>query len=213
MTKATGLLADYGLTDDAYEDLPEGFGYSVADGTYEFEVGDMFIKEGWTDNDDARALIIEYLLSGEDSDGKDVDGKKVSDWFTLPPEDADPSEYTDQEKRNLRNMIDRFADFGVPRHLVNKVGPDEIVGLTGQLTLRTRQGKGKYKGKEFQNIVAFTVDEPLDASTLGGAPKAAPAAAAAKPTRTRRAGERAEAEASAEPEADFEGARRSRRRA
>jgi len=196
MPAETGLLAGY-LDAESLENLPAANDFDVPDGTYEFEVGDYFIKKGWGGDDDARALLIEYLVEGEDADGNDVDGKKYTDWFTLPDPDQDPSTYDTKQKRTLRNMVDRLAEFGYDRTEISTIKPEDIVGVTGTITLKTRAGTGAYKGRNFQNVTSLTIDE---------APK--PAAA---PARGRRA---AQAEPEDEPEEEqpeFKSRRRSAR--
>jgi hypothetical protein len=129
-----GLLDDYGL-DLSEVEAPS---WDIEDGTYEFVVGDIFVKEGSTNYPDKSWIIIEYLVGDS--------GKKTSELFQLPADAANP---TDKELTTLGRYKARLISLGIAESEVNNVGAEELVGIEGVFTLRTTTGKDK---KEYQNI-------------------------------------------------------------
>lgn len=139
---STGILSEYGI--DAERDAVDS-GYNDPDpGIYEFEIDDVFVKEGSQANPDASWLIIQYNL--EDGLGH-VFSK--SDMFALP---KDPTNPTDDEKQKLGFYVSRLKDLGFARDQANTVGRDDLVGLRGTLQIKQTAGRGKHQGKLFKNI-------------------------------------------------------------
>lgn len=138
MAENKGLLADYGIDADEIPDIS----YDVPDGVYRFEVGNLV---SWEDGDTGRrALRFEFLLDDEEG----TTGQK-SEWFGLP---EDPDAPTDDEMQTLSRMKSRIKSLGVPADAVGSVGHDDLVGRTGTLQLISVAGKGRNKGKTYQNI-------------------------------------------------------------
>lgn len=128
------------------------------DGTYEFELTDIYVKEGSQANPDARWIFVEYQLET---------GTKYNELFTLP---KDPERPTENERKTIGRYLSRLQSLGVPRNEVNTVNTDTLVGRTGALTLRTTTNR--QSGREYQNISKLVVNEPsaaLDAH-FGGNP-------------------------------------------
>jgi hypothetical protein len=190
-----GLLDDY-LDPDVIDEEEAGFS-RPQDGTYEFEIGDALIKHWENDKGEYNSFVIDYYLTDPDDEDRSV--PKYSDFLTLPDEDTDPEDYTDQEKRNLRTLRDRFYALGFERSQFKSIDRNDLVGLTGVLTLKTGS-------KGFQNVTQFAADEVAEKPVEEEKPKAR--------STTRRAGEtsrkpKAEPEEPAEDEPKFE--RRTRR--
>jgi hypothetical protein len=178
-----GILDDY-LDVDNIDDEENVLGFDKPkDGTYEFEIGDAHWQK-WTKKDiEHNSFVIDYYLT--DADGNDA--PKASDFLTMPDADKDPEDYTMQEKISIRTLRDRFYVLGFEKEQFSKIERDDLVGLTGMLTLKTN-------AKGWQNIVAFSSDEEAVE-----APEPAPKAARS----TRQAGKvspKAKAEEPAEEE-------------
>lgn len=159
-----GLLDDYGLDLDEVE-APS---WDIADGAYEFVIGDLFIKNGSNANPDKSWIIIEYLV-GES-------GKRFSELYQLPVDAANP---TDGELMTLGRYKSRVISFGFDESEVNNVDRDSVVGITGTFQLRTTKGKN---GGLFQNIrnlkVTGTPDDGGNAFAPADAAEEAPAGSA-----------------------------------
>lgn len=143
-----GILDDY-LDPDVIDDEPVGFD-KPKDGTYEFEVGDASIKKWEKKGVERHSFVIDYYLTDPDDPDRSV--PKASDFLTLPDEDTDPEDYTTAEKIALRTLRDRFTAFGFERSEFKTIDRDDLVGLTGVLTLKTSPKSG------YQNIVEFSAD-------------------------------------------------------
>lgn len=186
-----GLLDDYAPD---FDEIPDGPDYNVPDGTYDFEIGNFYRQDGTSKNPDAQYLVVEYLLGDE--------GKRSSEWFGLP---EDPSSPTDKEIQKLSFLKRRFQTLGVPRDRWNSIDEDDLIGITGVLTLRTRNG--------YQNVSSLSVDEaPAAVEEKPRARAAKTAAGAAANAASARKAETAEEEAE-EPKGSnqFAGAGRRRR--
>lgn len=162
MTDATGILAEYGLDLDDVE-VPS---FEIADGTYPFVIGDVFVREGSQSQPNKSWLIIEYLLGDE--------GKKHGELFGLPEDASAP---TDKEKAALGRYKGRLLALGIPENQINNVGRDELIGIRGEFTLLT---KGAY-----QNIRNFKVED--DGANAFAQEAEAPEAAAPAPAARRSA--------------------------
>ena len=132
-----GLLDEYGI-DTSEVETPS---YELEDGIYEYEVGDVYVKQGSQAFPDRSWVIVEYLIGDE--------GKKQSELFELP---QDPENMTDRERQKLGYYVARLMDLGVDRAAVNDVDRDDLIGLRGTLQLYSSAGKGKNAGRMFQNI-------------------------------------------------------------
>lgn len=153
-----GLLDDFGIDTNDIE-VPS---FEIEDGIYEFEIGDVFVKNGSQNYPDRSWVIIEYILGDT--------GQKKSEMFELP---VDPSNMTDKERQKIGYYVARLIDLGVPRDEVNSVDRDDLIGLQGTLQVYSQTGKGANKGKMFQNIKNVKV--AAGTSAPAPAAKAAPA--------------------------------------
>lgn len=151
------LLEQYGVNE---EDIPENVGRrEVPDGVYGYTITDL--SEYVNENQGSKSLYIDYDL-GEDGSHRE--------WFTV---ESDNEEYVTRGFSDLRKRLAFFeqtlADFR----------PDEIIGRTGTLELKTgRNGKRQY-------LSEFSVDgadEQDDTPMATAEEPKAPAKAAAKPT-------------------------------
>ena len=159
-----GLLEEFGI-DSA--DIPDAPSYDIADGEYTFVVGDAYTLEGSKNFPDTTFIIIKLLLGDE--------GKEKNEWFGLPLDASNP---TTKELGTLGRYKSRVISLGIAPEAVNSAGPDELVGISGSLTLlSTTNARGTY-----QNIRDIVLnDAPTEAAP------AAPVAAAPKATRAPRA--------------------------
>lgn len=153
-----GLLDDFGIDTNDIE-VPS---FEIEDGIYEFEIGDVFVKNGSQNYPDRSWVIVEYIIGDT--------GQKKSEMFELP---VDPDNITDKERQKLGYYVARLLDLGVDRNEVNNVDRDDLIGLRGTLQVYSQSGKGPNKGKSYQNIKNVKV-------TTSNAP-----ATAAKATATR----------------------------
>lgn len=162
----SGLFEEYGIDPDEIPDAPS---YDIPDGVYRFEIGRTFTWE--SDEGDRRAFVVEYLVDDEEG----VTGT-TSEWFNLP---EDPGAPTEAEVKKLGFLKQRLISLGVPREELGTFEGEQLEGIEGTLQLRTTAGKGKNKGKSFQNVRNVTVDE-----AEAEAPEAPPTRVAAKVGRT-----------------------------
>jgi hypothetical protein len=132
-----GLLDDFGI-DTSDIEAPS---FEIEDGIFEFEIGDVFVKNGSQNYPDRSWVIVEYILGDT--------GQKKSEMFELP---ADPDNITDKERQKLGFYVARLLDLGVERSEVNSVDREDLIGLRGTLQVYSSSGKGANKGKVFQNI-------------------------------------------------------------
>jgi hypothetical protein len=132
-----GLLDDFGIDTNDIE-VPS---FEIEDGIYEFELGDVFVKNGSQNYPDRSWVIVEYIIGDT--------GQKKSEMFELP---VDPDNITDKERQKLGYYVARLLDFGVDRNEVNNVDRDDLIGLRGTLQVYSQSGKGQNKGKSYQNI-------------------------------------------------------------
>lgn len=139
------LLDDYGI-DTSDIEAPS---YDLEDGIYEFEVGDVYVKQGSQAYPDRSWVIMEYLVGDT--------GIKKSELFELP---QDPENITDRERTKLGYYVARLMDLGVERDAVNDVDRDDLIGLRGTLQLYSSAGKGKNAGKMYQNIKNVKTGKP-----------------------------------------------------
>jgi hypothetical protein len=142
------LLEDYGI-DTSDIEAPS---YDLEDGIYEFEVGDVYVKQGSQAYPDRSWVIMEYLVGDT--------GIKKSELFELP---QDPENITDRERTKLGYYVARLMDLGVERDEVNNVDRDDLIGLRGTLQLYSSAGKGKNAGKMYQNIKNVKVGKSSEA--------------------------------------------------
>jgi hypothetical protein len=132
-----GLLDDFGIDTNDIE-VPS---FEIEDGIYEFEIGDIFVKNGSQNYPDRSWVIVEYIIGDT--------GQKKSEMFELP---SDPDNITDKERQKLGYYVARLLDLGVDRNEVNSVDREDLIGLRGTLQVYSQSGKGANKGKSFQNI-------------------------------------------------------------
>lgn len=141
-----GLLEEYGIDPD---EIPDGPNYDMPDGVYVFEIGRGYIWE--SEEDGRRAVVLEYLLDDEEG----TTGTK-SEWFNLP---EDPSAPTDAEMSKLSFLKSRLLSLGVPREDHAGWVPEDAEGIVGTLQLASSAGKGKNKGKMYQNVRNVKVED------------------------------------------------------
>jgi hypothetical protein len=142
-----GILDDY-LDPDVIDDEPVGFD-KPKDGTYEFEIGDASIKKWENKKGEHTSFVIDYYLTDPDDPDRDI--PKASDFLTLPDGDTDPEDYTTAEKIALRTLRDRYLALGFAREDFGSIEREDLIGLTGTLTLKTG-------AKGYQNITQFSAD-------------------------------------------------------
>lgn len=148
-----GLFEEYGIDPD---EIPDGPNYDVPDGVYLFEIGRAFT---WESEEDGRtAFVIEYLLDDEEG----TTGTK-SEWFNLP---EDPSAPTDYEKTRLSFLKSRLLSLGFSKEEIPTVEAEQLEGIVGTLQMASTAGKGKNKGKTYQNVrnVKVAETEPEEAA-------------------------------------------------
>lgn len=151
-----GLLDDFGI-DTSDIEVPS---FEIEDGIYEFEIGDVFVKNGSQNYPDRSWIIVEYILGDS--------GQKKSEMFELP---VDPANMTDKERQKIGFYVSRMVDLGVSREEINTIDREDLIGLQGTLQVYSQSGKGANKGKVFQNIKNVKVAKT-------DAPSSAPAAKA-----------------------------------
>lgn len=156
-----GLLEEYGINPSEY-DAPS---FDIEDGTYEFTVGDLFIKAGSKKNPEKSWIILEYTLDN---------GKKTSELWELP---ADMSNLTDAEQKRIGRYKQRLLSLGVADDQVDSANRDTVVGITGTFQLRTVNGA---KGGTFQNVKNLRVDDTGENEYAGNTEAPAKAKATAK---------------------------------
>jgi hypothetical protein len=160
-----GLLDDYGIDADEIPDIS----YEVPDGVYRYELGGVI---HWQDEEGSRkAIRFDFLLDDEDG----TTGQK-SEWFNMP---EDPENPTDYEMQTLARMKRRIVELGIPKEEAGNAGEEELVGLTGTLQIVSVPGKGKNKGKTYQNIRNVRPDEVDEAPAAPAAKAKAPVGKAA----------------------------------
>lgn len=158
------LLSEFGI--DATEiDAPS---YDLEDGIYDFEVGNVYVKNGSQAHPDRSWIIMEYLVGDN--------GVRKSELFELP---KDPENMTDREIQRLGYYVSRLMDLGIPREQVNDVDAEDLIGIRGTLTLYSQSGKGSNAGKLYQNIKNVRVEKASAASQPQ--PKVARKTAASNP--------------------------------
>lgn len=145
-------------------DVPEGGYAKPKDDIYEWELGNVSVKNGSKTDSTRSWIIFDYILGDE--------GLKFSELFELPKDPRNPS---DKEIQRLGFYKQRLLSLGVAPENVNNITADELVGARGTFELRTKPGKD---GKEYQNIVGSTF-KTNGVDGIAPAPKAAPAASTA----------------------------------
>lgn len=160
-----GLIAEFGIDLDNVE-VSEGGFERPKDDIYEWELGNVSLKQGSKNNPNRSWIIFEYLLGDS--------GLKFSELFELP---VDPRNPSDKEIQRLGFYKQRLLSLGVAPENVNNITADELVGTRGTFELRTKPGKD---GNEYQNIVGSTF-KTNGVDGVAPAPKAAPASAVANP--------------------------------
>lgn len=158
------ILSEFGI--DATE--IEAPSYDLEDGIYDFEVGNVYVKNGSKQHPDRSWIIMEYLVGDT--------GVRKSELFELP---KDPQNMTDKEIQRLGYYVSRLMDLGVPREKVNDVDGEDLIGLRGTLTLYSQSGRGPNAGKLYQNIKNVRTDSSSAASQ--SQPKQARKTAASNP--------------------------------
>jgi len=158
------LLSEFGI--DASE--IEAPSYDLEDGIYDFEIGNVYVKNGSQNHPDRSWIIMEYIIGDT--------GVRKSELFELP---RDPQNMTDKEIQRLGYYVSRLVSLGIPREQVNDVDGEDLIGLRGTLTLHSVSGKGANAGKMYQNIKNVRVQEASAASQPQ--PKVAQKTAASNP--------------------------------
>lgn len=150
-----GLLDEYGLDLDEVV-VPS---YDIKDDTYDFVVGDIYIRKGTENKPDDAWVCIDFIVGDE--------GKTKTEWFSLPKDASAP---TDKELQKLGYYKQRILSLGVDEADVNTFESSDIIGVTGTLVLLTKNG--------YQNIRSLQIDDSgenqfAEAETEEVAPKAA----------------------------------------
>jgi hypothetical protein len=137
----TGLLSEFNI-DISDLDAPTSGYDRPKDDIYEWELGNVSLKQGSKTDPTRSWIIFDYILGDE--------GLKFSELFELP---KDPRNPTDKEVTRLGYYKQRLLSLGVAPEDVNTVTADQLVGSRGTFELRTKPGKD---GNEYQNIVGST---------------------------------------------------------
>lgn len=136
----SGLLAEFNI-DISDVEIKDGF-EKPKDDIYEWELGNVSLKQGSKTDATRSWIIFDYILGDE--------GLKFSELFELP---KDPRNPTDKEVNRLGYYKQRLLSLGVAPEDVNTVTADQLIGSRGTFELRTKQGRD---GNDYQNIVAST---------------------------------------------------------
>lgn len=144
-----GFLDDFDINLDNYED--SGFD-NPPDGTYSFVVKGSELKEGTSKDEDAVNIVVSFDLEDEEGETRSWNW-----WLRVP---ADPDRPTRWEEMSMARWKKWCLGAGFEPSEINKIGPEDIEGISGTVRLVTRKGKAK-KGEEardFQNPADWTFD-------------------------------------------------------
>jgi hypothetical protein len=141
-----GFLDDFEIDMDQVEESS----FDKADGIYQFEVSEAENIMGTEKKPDDTFFRITYQLYDEDGEAK---GDKW-EWFTIKQD----GEVTTRAKQSLGFLKSRLIDLGIPGG--NPDSPDEVVGTTGTLQLRTKDGY-----QNIRNVKASEVAAPAKATS------------------------------------------------
>lgn len=136
-----GLLEEFGIDLDEVPDAPS---YEIPDDEYDFVVGDVYKREGTDSKPDAVWIIFQFNLGDS--------GAQKNEWFEMP---RDWSDIQPKELTKLGFYKQRLLSLGVAPEDLNNAGADNLVGLSGTLTLLTKTSKGG----TYQNIYNLKVAE------------------------------------------------------
>jgi len=161
-----GLIAEFGIDLDNVE-VTEGGYEKPKDDIYEWELGNVSLKQGSKANPNRSWIIFEYILGDT--------GMKFSELFELPVDASNP---TDKEINRLGYYKQRLLSLGVSAEDVNTIGADDLIGTRGTFELRTKKGND---GKDYQNIVGSTFKAAGAGKAAASAPKEKPATAVSNP--------------------------------
>lgn len=161
-----GLIAEFGIDLDNVE-VSEGGYEKPKDDIYEWELGNVSLKQGSKANPNRSWIIFEYLLGDS--------GMKFSELFELP---ADASNPTEKEINRLGFYKQRLLSLGVAPEQVNTITADDLIGTRGTFELRTKKGND---GKDYQNIIGSTFKAAGASAPKAVASKEKPATAVSNP--------------------------------
>lgn len=141
-----GLLDDYQIDTDEVPDAPS---FDVDDDIYPFIIGNAFIQEGNSKDEDQVSLVIEYNLGDT--------GKRKSEWFNYPKDIQNP---TDKELTKLsflkRRLHDLLPDW--TNEQLNAVDENDLIGLEGTLVVFSKKvGENTYQN--IKNVRLAESDE------------------------------------------------------
>ena len=159
-----GFLDDYEVDLDDFNES----GFDIPDGTYEFEVVGGELKRGTKADEDAVHIVINFNFVNEDGETHQFN------WWLKVPDN--PDRPTRRESISMSDWKKWILGAGFPATEVNKIGPDDIEGITG--TVRMVTGKPNKSGTAYQNPKDWTFDEAEEEEEKPK--KAAPKKAAAK---------------------------------
>lgn len=135
--------------------------FAVADGTYEATLTKSSVEKS---NKGGKGLTFEYTI--HDADDEAMDGRKISEWKTIPETNPDGS-FTDPDTAPtfMSFIKQRLASLGVPESEMNTVQPEDLVGIEVILTVATKTSKKD--GQDYQNVTKLRLaneDESSDGS-------------------------------------------------
>lgn len=161
-----GFLDDYDIDLDSYED--SGFD-NPPDGMYLFVVKGSELKEGTSKDEDAVNIVVSFDLEDEEGETRSWNW-----WLRVP---ADPGRPTRWEEMSMARWKKWCLGAGFEPSEINKIGPEDIEGISGTVRLVTRKGKGE-GARDFQNPADWTFDGAEEEEEAPPAKTSKPRAAA-----------------------------------
>lgn len=99
-------------------------------GIYNFEVSKAEMKRGTQNDPDALGLSIGFALQNST-----MDTPKTHSEYNGIPQPDDPHNPTEREAQQAAFLKKRFLELGIPAGEINHVGPEDILGITGTLSI------------------------------------------------------------------------------
>jgi hypothetical protein len=139
-----GLFDDFDIDMD---EVKEAGGFTFDDGTYDFVISEALTQNGTKTHPDNTNFIIKY----------DFDENGVYwEWFTIAV-GGDPT--APRAVTGLSFLKRRLQDLGFQASELNDIEPEDLEGISGALTIATKQGRGKNAGNAYQNVTKVVVSD------------------------------------------------------
>lgn len=123
--------------------------FFIEPNTYKAICHDAVVKEA---NSGDMALIITWQI---DEPANDYHEKKLTDYFTLVPQDVAWEDLDSKQKDKVKFLKRRLRRaFGVPESEINSVKPSDLIGAYAYIQIVEGEGKKgtANEGKKFTNI-------------------------------------------------------------